>query len=291
LPHKPIARADAWQKLRDLTPARIALGRAGASVPTAELLDFQLAHARARDAVHAPFDARALAEEIGQLEVSTLCLASAAPNRETFLRRPDLGRRLDEPSREALAVAAAALSTCDADSGVEVSSALDAARFDLAIIISDGLSALATQRQVAPLLSAWLPLLRAERRSMAPIVIVERGRVAIEDEIGSVLGARVAVMLIGERPGLGSPDSLGAYLVFRPRAGLTDADRNCLSNIRPQGLPPDSAALRLHYLFRESLSRQISGVALKDESLALETTPGDPARIAEASRGEVADRP
>jgi ethanolamine ammonia-lyase small subunit len=291
LPHKPVIRADAWQKLRDLTPARIALGRAGASVPTAELLDFQLAHARARDAVHAPFDARALAAEISRLGVSTLCLASAAPDRETFLRRPDLGRRLDGPSRETLAAAAAALSTCEGESAVDAPPSAAGARFDVVIIVSDGLSALAAQRQAAPLLSAWLPLLRAERRTVAPIVIVERGRVALEDEIGQVLGARVAVILIGERPGLGSPDSLGAYLVFGPRAGLTDAHRNCLSNIRPQGLPPDAAALRLHYLFRESLSRKISGVTLKDESLALETLPGSSGRITEAGSDSASDCP
>ncbi|HVU85700.1 MAG TPA: ethanolamine ammonia-lyase subunit EutC [Pirellulales bacterium] len=272
MPHQPVARADAWQKLRALTPARIALGRAGASVPTAELLDFQLAHARARDAVHAPFDACKLAEEIGRLDVSTLCLTSGAADRAAFLRRPDWGRRLDDDSREALALAAAAAAPCENIASAGEDHVVNTWRLDLAIVVSDGLSALAAQRQVVPLLAAWLPLLRAERRSLAPIVIVEHGRVAIEDEIGHTFAARVAVILIGERPGLGSPDSLGAYLVFGPRAGLSDADRNCLSNIRPQGLPPEAAALRLHYLFRESLARKLSGVALKDESVALETT-------------------
>jgi ethanolamine ammonia-lyase small subunit len=236
-------------------------------VPTAELLDFQLAHARARDAVHAPFDAHSLAANIAPLGVATLCLASAAKDRDTFLKRPDLGRQLDEPSRELLATAAASLSTCDTSF---LPTSAGGAQFDLAIVVSDGLSPLAAQRQVVPLLEAWIPHLRTERRSIAPVVVVSHGRVAIEDEIGFVLGARVAVILIGERPGLGSPDSLGAYLVYGPRAGLTDAHRNCLSNIRPQGLAPEATALKLDYLLRESLVRQLSGVTLKDESLSIE---------------------
>ncbi len=269
---KPLAPADAWHQLRALTPARIALGRAGASVPTAGLLAFQLAHARARDAVHTPFDAQALAANIASLGVATLSLASAAEDRETFLKRPDRGRQLDAPSRAVLETAAASLSTCDAP---PLPTPAGQGRFDLAIVVSDGLSALAAQRQVVPLLEAWLPILRAERRSLAPIVVVSNGRVAIQDKIGFALGARVAVILIGERPGLGSPDSLGAYLVYAPRPGLTDADRNCLSNIRPQGLAPAAAALKLDYLLRESLARRLSGVALKDESLAIERVPAD----------------
>ena len=257
-----LARPDAWQRLRQLTPARIALG-ARASLPTAALLDFQLAHARARDAVHAPFDA-ALALEIEQLGVKTICLSSAAGDRETFLKQPDLGRRLDEDSLRLLCEIAGIRSSGAGES------AIDAAKpVDLAIVVSDGLSALAVHRHVAPLLTAWLPLLRAEGRSLAPAVLVERGRVAIEDEIGELLAARVAVVLIGERPGLGSPDSLGAYLVYNPRPGRTDAERNCVSNIRPQGLAPEAAALKLDYLVREALARRLSGVALKDESIAL----------------------
>jgi ethanolamine ammonia-lyase small subunit len=276
-----IARPDSWNRLRHLTPARIALGRAGASLPTAALLDFQLAHARARDAVHASFDAQALAEEIADLGLSPICLASAATDRDAFLKRPDLGRQLDPASREALLTAVASIQPCDAR-GEEASVHGDeSALADLAIIVSDGLSPLAVHRQVVPLVEAWLPLLRAERRRLAPVAVVERGRVAIEDEIGQLLDARAAVILIGERPGLGSSDSLGAYLVYAPRAGRSDAERNCVSNIRPQGLPPDAAALRLHYLVREALARKLSGVALKDESIALAqaTTDGNPSPL------------
>ena len=264
-----LVHADAWQQLRRLTPARIALGRAGSSLPTSELLDFQLAHARARDAVHADFDSAGLAEQIARLGVETVCLKSGAASREIYLQRPDLGRQLDDASRARLAEIVAPL---DRDSGNTINPtpvASPAGRCDLAIIVSDGLSALAAQRQVVPLLAAWLPLLGDEKRRLAPITIVARGRVAIEDEIGFAWGAKVAVILIGERPGLGSPDSLGAYLAFHPRPGLHDADRNCVSNIRPQGLPPLAAAMKLHYLFRESLSRQLSGVGLKDESRAI----------------------
>ncbi|MBI2826876.1 MAG: ethanolamine ammonia-lyase subunit EutC [Planctomycetia bacterium] len=256
MPNPDLARPDAWRALRELTPARIALGRAGGSVPTAELLDFELAHARARDAVHAPFDAPRLARDIESLGLSTLRVTSAAADRDIFLKRPDLGRRLDANGREAmLAGADRSASGCD-----------------LAIVVSDGLSALAAARQVAPLLAAWLPLVAEARLRLAPVTIVERGRVAIEDEIGELLAARVAVILIGERPGLGSPDSLGAYLVYGPRVGRTDADRNCVSNIRPQGLAPEAAALKVHYLVREALARGASGIALKDESIAISRT-------------------
>ncbi len=263
-----LPRPDAWHNLRQLTSARIALGRAGASLPTAELLDFQLAHARARDAVHAPFDAVGLVAQLGELGLSTICLASAAADRSIFLQRPDLGRKLEDASRHRLATAAASLSSCESPrSTCETAETASAGGFDVAVVVSDGLSALAAERQVVPLITAWLPLLRAERMTVAPLVVVERGRVAIEDEIGQALSARAAVILIGERPGLGSPDSLGAYLVFDPRPGRTDAERNCISNIRPQGLAPEAAALRLQYLLRESLHRRLSGVALKDESL------------------------
>jgi ethanolamine ammonia-lyase small subunit len=239
--------------------------------------------------VHAPFDAESLAASIGSLGFATLCLTSAAEDRETFLKRPDLGRQLDGTSRELLATAAASLATCDSSPSDTLRTR---ARFDVAIVVSDGLSALATQRQVVPLLEAWLPQLRAERRSIAPVVVVSHGRVAIEDEIGFALFARVAVILIGERPGLGSPDSLGAYLVYGPRPGITDADRNCLSNIRPQGLAPEAAALKLSYLLREALGRQLSGVALKDESLAIEKIAADsPADHGPLLLPGVTDRP
>lgn len=257
-PKNHLATPDPWRRLRELTPARIALGRAGGSTPTGECLDFRLAHARARDAVHAEFDAGRLSREISALGLPTLCLRSGAHDRAEYLKRPDLGRTLDASSQDELRGFAKSAGRPEVD---------------LAIVVSDGLSALAAERQVAPLLAAWLPLVRSSGWRLSPAIVVSFGRVAIEDEIGKALRARVAVILLGERPGLGSPDSLSAYLVFDPRVGRTDAERNCISNIRPQGLPPETAALKLHYLVGEALSRKISGVALKDESLTLSQAP------------------
>lgn len=240
---------DPWEHLKKFTSARIALGRAGGSLPTRELLKFQLAHANARDAVHWPFDGAQLAGQIKNLGPPTIELHSAAGDRTTYLQRPDLGRRLDDESRLKLQDAAA-----------------KAEPADLVIVVSDGLSALAAHRQVVPVLESLLPLLLQDNWKIAPIVLVRHGRVAIEDEIGVILGTQFALMLLGERPGLGSPDGLGAYLVYGPRPGLTDAQRNCVSNIRPEGLPPPAAARTLHYLLTEARARKLSGVALKDES-------------------------
>jgi len=252
-----LATPNPWQQLRRVTSARIALGRAGGSLPTAELLDFQLAHARARDAVSAPFDIAALSSQIEQLGLRTVGVQSAAGDHSTYLQRPDLGRRLSDASR-------AVLQSPDPSISAGVGNGKSP---EIALIVSAGLSALAAQRQVVPLISAWLPLIETEGWTISPVVLVEFGRVAIEDEIGALLQATAAVMLIGERPGLGSPDSLGAYLVYAPRAGRTDAERNCVSNIRPEGLPPETAAVRIHHLVRESLRRKLSGVPLKDESI------------------------
>jgi ethanolamine ammonia-lyase small subunit len=242
---QPPALPDPWRKLRELTPARIALGRAGGSLPTQELLDFQRSHAQARDAVQAPFDPAALAAKISSLGVRALVAHSAAADRRTFLTRPDLGRRLADESRR--------LFTACAEPP------------DAAVIVSDGLSPLAAERQAAPVLAALLPLFEREGWRLAPVTVVSHGRVAIEDEVGQLLGAKAAVILIGERPGLSSPDSLGAYLVFDPRPGRTDAERNCVSNIRPEGLAPAAAAATIHYLLREALRRKTSGVTLKDD--------------------------
>jgi ethanolamine ammonia-lyase small subunit len=239
---------DPWNTLRSATAARIALGRAGGSLPTHEWLRFKSAHAAAREAVHYEFDADKLAGEIAALGVTTVVVDSAAHDRATFLQRPDLGRRLDERSRFAL------------QEFSEPSS-----RRDLAVVVSDGLSALAVHRQVPPLLKLLLSRLSADDWHVDPIVVARFGRVALQDEIGHVLGAQLALMLIGERPGLGSPDSLGAYLVFAPRRGNTDANRNCVSNIRPEGLPCSAAAETLHYLLNEARRRQLSGVQLKDQ--------------------------
>jgi ethanolamine ammonia-lyase small subunit len=243
-----VVTPDAWRALRAATSARIALGRAGGSLPTHEWLEFKAAHAAARDAVHNEFHADVLASEIAALELETVVVESAACDRMTYLQRPDLGRRLGEASRQRL-------------------EGLDGIRrpMDVALIVSDGLSALAVHRQTAPLLAALVPRLRERKISLSPVVIARFGRVAIEDEIGRVLGARLAVILIGERPGLGSPDSLGAYLAFDPTPGNADAQRNCVSNIRAEGLPIEAAADTLVYLITESLRRQLSGVGLKDE--------------------------
>lgn len=249
---------DPWRELRSATQARIALGRAGGSLPTGEWLAFKSAHAAARDAVHNPFDAEALTREIVALGVDVIGATSAAADRATYLQRPDLGRRLDDASRARLRDYAGRSHE----------------KPDLAIMISDGLSALAVHRQAAGLLSLLVPALVNDRWRVAPVIVARFGRVALEDEIGELLGAELALMLIGERPGLGSPDSLGAYLAHRPRVGNTDANRNCVSNIRPEGLAWSVAAETLRYLLSEARRRKLSGVALKDErALSLQKDP------------------
>jgi len=234
---------DPWSRLRALTPARIALGRAGGSAPTRELLNFQLAHALARDAVHHPFDPIRLERDLSHLKHAIVHVTTQAPDRQTYLLRPDLGRHLSPDGRSKLADLPA--------------------EHDLSIILSDGLSALAAHRQIPAVLTAWFPKLCALK--VAPLTIVPLARVAVEDEVGQLQRSRIAVILLGERPGLGSPDSLGAYLVLNPQPGRTDADRNCDSNIRPEGLAPTAAVESLHYLVTQSLQRGVSGVALKDE--------------------------
>ncbi len=245
------APKDPWDYLAGLTPARVALGRAGSGLPTRELLRFELAHARARDAVGEALDATSLRAELIAAGLPVLHVASRAADRRTYLQRPDLGRRLDETSARQLA-AAGAQELAGAD------------RTDLALVIADGLSALAVLRHAAPTIMALLPLLEGLR--IAPLVLATQGRVALADEVGALLGARLALILLGERPGLSSPDSLGAYLTFAPRVGCLDAQRNCVSNIRTQGLPPDLAARKLAWLIREALRRELTGVGLTDES-------------------------
>jgi ethanolamine ammonia-lyase small subunit len=230
-------------RLRDFTSARVDLGRAGHSVPTQALLDFQLAHARARDAVHLALDVNSLAVELQQKSIPFVTVRSAAPDRSAYLQRPDLGRRLSPESRDRLA----ALRT----------------DYDAAFVIADGLSALAVHRHAAPLLEMVLGQIDWR---IAPIVVVEQGRVAIADEIGEMLGARLSVVLIGERPGLSSPDSLGIYLTWQPRQGRSDADRNCISNIRAEGLSYPVAAQKLLFLMNESRRLKLSGVRLRENS-------------------------
>lgn len=245
---------DPWQQLRQLTRARIALGRTGGSLPTRELLDFRLAHALARDAVLAPFNAADLADRLRHLHREVICLESAATTQADFLRHPDLGRRLSDSSRERLD---------------QMASAGTRAPCDVIIIIADGLSSLAATEHAAPLLTTLLPLLEQNHSTLAPLIVAVHGRVALQDEIGERLRARLSLILLGERPGLGAPDSLGAYFTHNPHLGLTDAARNCVSNIRTEGLPPVEAAHKLSYLILQSLRRGVSGIALKDDAPAL----------------------
>ncbi|WP_124425129.1 ethanolamine ammonia-lyase subunit EutC [Pseudomonas orientalis] len=247
-----------WLQLRRLTPARIALGRTGTSIPTSAQLDFQFAHAQARDAVHLPFDHEELSRQFAERGRNSLLLHSAAPDRHTYLQRPDLGRRLSDESAQTLRDFAAAH-----PDGV-----------DLAIVVADGLSALAVHKHTAPFLARLEEQTHAEGWSLSPVILVEQGRVAVADEIGQLLGAKMVVILIGERPGLSSPDSLGLYFTYNPKVGLTDAYRNCISNVRLEGLSYGMAAHRLLYLMREACRRQLSGVNLKDEA-QLQTLESD----------------
>ncbi len=246
----PVDPQNPWLELRRLTPARIALGRTGTSLPTTAQLDFQFAHAQARDAVHLPFDHAGLIAQLTERGCESLLLHSAAADRNSYLQRPDLGRKLSDESAQALREYAAAH-----PGGV-----------DLAIVVADGLSALAVHRHTLPFLNRLDEQMSADGWSMAPVVLVEQGRVAVGDEIGELLGAKMVVMLIGERPGLSSPDSLGLYFTYNPKIGLTDAYRNCISNVRLEGLSYGMAAHRLLYLMREACRRQLSGVNLKDEA-------------------------
>jgi ethanolamine ammonia-lyase small subunit len=239
------AQDQLWSALRRLTAARIGLRRAGASLATAPLLEFKLAHAQARDAVAEPLDAVRLATDLAELG-EILSVASAADDQRAYLMRPDLGRRLAADAEGVLA----------AHKG----------DFDVVFVIADGLSARAVVQQAQPVLARTLPALRIEGWRIAPLVIARHGRVAIGDAVAMALGAACVVVLIGERPGLSSPDSMGAYLTWHPHARTTDAERNCISNIRPQGVDHDTAAFRLAYLLRAMRAHGRSGVALKDDS-------------------------
>lgn len=239
-----------WAKLRQFTPARIALGHAGTSLPTAPHLDFQFAHARARDAVHHKLDMERLASALEEKGHQVMGLSSAAADRHIYLQRPDLGRRLDRESAQRL----------------EIVRGDDDKDFDLAIVIADGLSAFAIEENAVPFLDALIPELKVEELKLAPVFLVKEGRVAIADEIGERTGAAATVILIGERPGLSSPDSLGLYFTFNPKVGNTDAYRNCISNVRREGMSYAEAVRRLMFLVREARRRKESGVMLKDET-------------------------
>lgn len=239
-----------WQMLRPLTRARIALGRAGTSLPTEAQLEFQFAHARARDAVHHRLEIEPLRAALAQRGHEVILLHSAAGDRHIYLQRPDQGRRLDPDSRMRL--------EAEARRCVE--------EYDTVFVIADGLSALAIERNVLPLLDRILPTLAHEGWRLAPLVIVEQARVAVGDEVSEVLRAQMVAILIGERPGLSSDDSMGIYLTYHARIGTTDAFRNCISNVRNEGMSHELAAHKLHYLMSEARRRELTGVALKDEA-------------------------
>jgi len=238
--------ADPWASLRHLTAARIGLARTGASLATSALLDFRLAHARARDAVHTALDEPRLIADLKGLGLPVLTIASEATHRSQYLLRPDLGRSL----------ATSAIDIVDPHAG----------RYDIAFVVTEGLSAGAVQTHACPVLTRLAPMLARDGRRIAPIVLVRLGRVAIGDQVARALGADSVAILIGERPGLTAPDSMGAYLTWNPGPHTTDAERNCISNIRPDGTGYADAALRIGHLLREMRTRRLSGVALKDSS-------------------------
>jgi ethanolamine ammonia-lyase small subunit len=243
---------DPWSGLRRFTAARIALGRTGGSQRTGTVLDFRLSHARARDAVHATFDTTSVSAALAAANLASETLATAATNRREYLLRPDLGRRLDDASRAKLS----AFANANSNSAH--------ANPDLVIIVSDGLAAQAAERHAAATILPLVATLSAAGWRIAPVLIAPFARVKVQDEIGAALGARFTLMLLGERPGLGAPDSLGAYFTANPRADRTDADRNCVSNIRAEGIPPAQAAAKLAWLLRESSRTGLGGVQLKD---------------------------
>ena len=244
---------DPWLGLRRFTGARIALGRTGGSQRMATVLDFRLSHARARDAVMAAFDFQGVADRLRAVGLASQRIATGVADKKTYLVRPDLGRRLDDRSRAELRSFASAWG-----------------KRDLAIIVSDGLAAQAAERHAVETVTFLAEHLATAGWTLYPVLLAPFGRVKLQDEIGELLGARHALMLLGERPGLGSPDSLGAYLTHHPRAACSDADRNCVSNIRPEGLPPAAAARKLAHLLIESARLGMSGVALKDTQTAVE---------------------
>jgi ethanolamine ammonia-lyase small subunit len=250
MPDRPPQRSSTdsslWAGLRRLTAARIGLKRAGASLATEPLLEFKLAHARARDAVHEPLDEARLIADIAGLGLPVLAAASVAPDRARYLMRPDLGRRLAPDAEAALAAHAGA--------------------YDMAFVIADGLSARAVQAHAPPVLAGVVPPLRGEGWRIAPLVVVRHGRVAIGDAVAALLRADCVALLVGERPGLSAPDSMGAYLTWQPGPRTTDADRNCISNIRPDGIGYADAAFKLAHLLRAMQAGRRSGVQLKDDS-------------------------
>jgi len=259
----PIVQADPWQHLKTFTRARIALGRVGSSLPTKEVLDFGLSHAMARDAVHLALDVDTLTNDIQVLGLNVLQVRSKAPDRQSYLIRPDWGRRLNEVSYHQLKL-------------------IKPTPIDFMIVVGDGLSSLAVARHVVPFIAEIKKMVPLEWR-MGPVVIASQARVALADEVAQLMGASMVVMLIGERPGLSSPDSLGVYLTYDPKVGCTDADRNCISNVRPEGLQYAAAAKKLIWLAKEAMRNEVSGVMLKDESDAVEVLVESPISLPQSS--------
>lgn len=239
--------SDNWLFLQKFTKARIALGRRGVSLPTQEVLNFGLAHAQAKDAIYHPFESEKLEEQIAELGLTCLTVHSCAKDREQYLCRPDLGRKLSEESKSVLQNS-------------------DQAPADLVIVIGDGLSSYAVHRQSIGLITALLPYLSELGIRVGPVVLAHQSRVALGDQIGEYLKAKAVVVFIGERPGLSSPDSLGVYMTWAPNAQRIESERNCISNVRPEGLGYKEAAFKLAWLLEQSFKRKMSGVLLKDES-------------------------
>ncbi|MEM8976971.1 MAG: ethanolamine ammonia-lyase subunit EutC [Pseudomonadota bacterium] len=253
------APRDPWHGLSTRTPARIAIGRAGGSLPTREVLEFSMAHAQARDAVHAAFDRDGLAEQLASLNVETLAVDSKATDRAVYLRRPDLGRRLAPASR------------------TKLSNDTTQMKPDLTIVVADGLSAAAVNSGAFELVKAFLPHVAKLNIEIGPVVLATGARVALGDEIGALIGAELVAVIIGERPGLSAADNLSVYLTYEPSVGRNDAERNCISNIGDDRLSPTAAAANLAWLINAARDRKLTGVALKDESealLAVETDNG-----------------
>jgi ethanolamine ammonia-lyase small subunit len=239
-----VKKQDPLQELKAYTPARIGLGRVGSAIPLKAFQEFKLAHAHARDAVYSELDVDGLNTGLEQFGLPLVTVHSAAAYREQYLQRPDLGRKLDETSAEEIKNYH---SPCD-----------------VAIIIADGLSATAVNCNIIQLLQLLMPMLVAVKLRPAPITLVKQGRVAIGDEIAHALGAKLSLILIGERPGLSAADSVGAYITYAPKPGLTDESRNCISNIRPQGLNSAAAANKIFYIIHEAFKNKLTGIGLKD---------------------------
>ena len=257
-PINTLVHKDPWEKLREFTDARIGIGRVGTSIPTSELLKFQLSHAQAIDAVHVPLDTQLFEKQLESAPIlapylPALCLHSEATDRMEYLQRPDLGRRLNEASLYQL----------------QKLRKSDDEAYDLAIVIADGLSSYAISNHAVPFLEKLIQTLNDDPQkewNIAPICIVKQGRVAVGDDAGEALNAKEVLLLVGERPGLSSPDSLGLYITWKPKRGIEESLRNCISNVRPEGLQYPAAAHKCFYLLSESHRIQLTGVGLKDRS-------------------------